>query len=281
MIKLVSLKRLFPWICIPGLLLVSNTTVQAADEDQLRKAAQNPVASMISVPFQNNTFFGVGPNNDTVNVLNIQPVIPLNLNAEWNLITRTIVPLLHVPDLVSGLPELPAGITGGDTFGLGDINLSLFLAPAKPGKAIWGVGPSLTFPTATDEVLGTRKWSAGPSGVVLFMPKPWVVGTLVRQLVSFAGNDDRKDVSQLLIQPFVNYNLPGGWYVVSAPVITNNWEGASGERWNVPIGGGFGRLMKISKLPISSSVHAFYHVEHPANGADWAFRFATSFLFPK
>jgi len=133
---LVSLIRLVPWIGLLGLLLASNTTVHAADEDQLRKAAQNPVASMISVPFQNNTFFGVGPNNDTVNVLNIQPVIPLNLNAEWNLITRTIVPLLHVPDLVSGLPELPAGITGGDTFGLGDINLSLYFSPTKPGKAI-------------------------------------------------------------------------------------------------------------------------------------------------
>ena len=277
----VGLKKLLPWTGIIGLVLGSETTIQAADEDQLRKAAQNPVASMISVPFQNNTFFGVGPNNDTVNVLNIQPVVPLNLNAEWNLITRTIVPLLHVPDLVSGLPELPAGITGGDTFGLGDINLSLFLSPAKPGKAIWGVGPSLTFPTATDEVLGTRKWSAGPSGVVLFMPKPWVVGTLVRQLVSFAGNDDRKDVSQFLVQPFANYNLPRGWYLVSSPVITANWEAASGEKWNVPIGGGFGRLMKINKLPINAQTQAFYHVEHPTNGADWAFRFQLQFLFPK
>ena len=274
-------KRLFASAFLATIILTAHTATHAADEDKLRKAAQNPIADLISLPFQNNTFFGVGPNDDTVNVLNIQPVIPFKLNSEWNLITRTIVPLLYVPDLVSGLPELPAGITGGETFGLGDINLSLYFSPAKPGKAIWGVGPSLTIPTATDELIGTRKWSAGPAGVVLFMPKPWVFGTLVRQLVSFAGNDDRKDVSQLLIQPFVNYNLPDGWYVVSSPVITNNWEGASGERWNVPIGGGGGRLFKIGKLPINAQTQAFYHVEHPANGSQWAFRFQLQFLFPK
>ena len=278
---LVSLKRLFPWIGILGLLLVSNSTVQAADEDQLRKAAQNPIADLISLPFQNNTFFGIGPNDDTVNVLNIQPVIPFHLNSEWNLVTRTIVPLLYVPDLVSGLPELPAGITGGDTFGLGDINTTLFLSPAKPGIAIWGFGPSLTLPTATDELLGTRKWSAGPSVVILFMSKPWVYGALARQLVSFAGNDDRKDVSQLLVQPFVNYNLPDGWYLVSSPVITANWEAAGGQKWNVPLGGGFGRLMRIGKLPVNTSVQTFYHVEHPTNGADWSFRFQVQLLFPK
>ena len=155
-----------------------------------------------------------GPNDDTVNVLNIQPVIPVMVSEAWNLITRTIVPLMYVPDLVSGLPELPAGITGGDTFGLGDINTTLIFSPAKPGFAIWGLGPSITIPTATDELLGTRKWSAGPSASVLFMPKPWVFGALVRQLVSFAGNSDRKDVSQLLIEPFLRttiFRAAGTW----------------------------------------------------------------------
>lgn len=121
---------------------------------------------------------------------------------------------MYVPDLVSGLPELPAGITGGDTFGLGDIHTTLFFSPAKPGMAIWGVGPSITIPTATDDLLGTRKWSAGPSASVLFMPKPWVFGALVRQLVSFAGNSDRKDVSQLLIEPFLRttiFRAAGTW----------------------------------------------------------------------
>ena len=273
--------RLFACAFLATMILTAHTTAHAADEDKLRKAAQNPVADLISVPVQNNTFFGIGPNDDTVNVLNIQPVIPVRLSEDWNLITRTIVPLIYVPDLTAGLAELPEGKGLGDTFGLGDINTTLFFSPAKPGYAIWGIGPSLTFPTATDELIGTRKWSAGPSGLVLFMPKPWVFGMLVRQLVSFAGNDDRKDVSQLLLQPFANYNLQAGWYVVSSPVITNNWEGASGERWNVPIGGGFGRLMKIDKLPINAQTQAFYHVEHPRNGPDWSFRFQVQFLFPK
>ncbi len=112
------------------------------------------------------------------------------------------------------------------------------------------------------------------------MPKPWVVGTLVRELVSFAGNDDRKDVSQLLIQPFVNYNLPGGWYVTSSPIITNNWEGASGQRWNVPIGGGGGRLMRINKLPINVQTQAFYYVEHPRMVQTGPYVFNFSSCFP-
>lgn len=277
----VTLNRLYLGILTIGLLLLNTTVVDAADEDQLRKAAQNPVASMISLPFQNNTLFGVGPDDDTANVLNIQPVIPFKLNEDWNLISRTIVPLLYVPDLVSGLPELPAGISGGDTFGMGDINTTLFVSPAKRGMAIWGFGPSLNIPTATDEILGTRKWSAGPSAVILFMPKPWVFGALARQLVSFAGNDDRSDVSQFLIQPFANYNLPGGWYLVSSPVIAANWEAAGGQKWTVPIGGGVGRLLKLSKLPTNTSVQAFYNVEHPTFGPDWAFRFQVQFLFPK
>ncbi len=274
-------KGLFASALLATMFLTAHTPAHAADEDKLRKAAQNPVADLISLPFKNTTIFGIGPNDETANVFNIQPVIPFKLTQDWNLITRTLVPLLYFPDLVSGLPELPAGITGGDTFGLGDINIALFFSPAKPGFAIWGVGPSLTFPTATDELLGTRKWSAGPSGVVLFMSKPWVFGALVRQLVSFAGNDDRKDVSQLLIEPFVNYNLRGGWYLVSSPGITANWEAASGQKWNVPIGGGFGRLMKVSKRPINPSIQAFYYVEHPPNGPDWALEIQLQFLFPK
>ncbi len=188
---------------------------------------------------------------------------------------------MYVPDLVSGLPELPAGITGGDTFGLGDINTTLFFWSAKPGMAIWGVGPSITIPTATDDLLGTRKWSADPSAVVLFMPKPWVFGALVRQLVSFAGNSDRKDVRQLLVEPFVNYNLPGGGYLVSSSGITANWEASSGQKWNVPIGGGCGRLIKVSKLPINPSVQAFFYVEHPTNGPDWTLEIQLQFLLPK
>jgi hypothetical protein len=252
----------------------------AQSEADLAKASQNPVAAMISLPFQNNTFFDVGPDDDVANVLNIQPVIPIGIGPV-NLINRTIVPLIYLPDVTAGLAELPEGISGGSTFGLGDINYTGFLSPAQSGDITWGIGPSISIPTATDEKLGTEKWSAGPSAVALVQPGPFVIGTLVRQLWSFAGDDDRQDVSQMLIQPFVNYNLPDGWFLVSAPVITANWEADSDDQWLVPLGGGAGRVFKIGPQPVNVGLQAYYNVEKPQFGPDWSLRFAISFLFPK
>lgn len=257
--------------------------VQAQDQNSaadLAKAAQNPVAAMISLPFQNNTFFGIGPDNKTANVLNIQPVVPFTV-GDWNIINRTIAPLIYLPDLTSGLPEVPDGVNEGSTFGLGDINTTFYFSPATPGKFIWGVGPSLTVPTATDENIGSEKWSAGPAAVVLAQPGPWVVGSLVRQLWSFAGDGARQDVSQLLIQPFVNYNFEGGWYAVSSPVITANWKADSDNTWTVPVGGGLGKIFRIGGQAMNAQVQSFYNVESPKNGPDWSLRLQLQFLFPK
>jgi hypothetical protein len=157
----------------------------------LAKQAQNPIASLISLPLQNNFNFGVGPEEELQYILNVQPVVPLKLNDDWNLITRTVVPLIYQPTLAAGVD---------DKFGLSDVQLSMFLSPTKTGVFTWGVGPVLQFPTATDEVLGTEKWAAGPTGVALLIKGPWVVGALVNQLWSFGGDNDRADVSQLLLQ---------------------------------------------------------------------------------
>jgi hypothetical protein len=267
------------WLLTAALLPITSAAF-AQDQADLAKASQNPVAAMISLPFQNNTFFGIGPDDDTANVLNIQPVIPLNFGPV-NLINRTIFPLIYLPDLTSGLPELPEGISGGETFGLGDINYTGWLSPAAGGPVTWGIGPSISVPSATDEKLGTEKWSAGPSAVVVAQPGPFVVGGLIRQLWSFAGDDDRQDVSQMLIQPFVNYNLPEGWFLVSAPIITANWEADSDNTWTVPVGGGAGRVFHIGPQPVNASLQAYYNVEAPDNGPDWSLRFAVSLLFPK
>ncbi len=249
-------------------------------EGELATAAQNPVANLISLPLQNNTFFGVGADDDTANVLNIQPVIPFTI-GDWNLINRTIAPVIYLPDLTRGLESLPEGIEGGSSFGLGDINHTIFVSPAQPGDIIWGIGPSITLPTATDEQLGSEKWSAGPSAVVLITPKPWVAGALVRQLWSFAGDDDRADVSQFLLQPFVNYNLDDGWYLVSAPILTANWEADSDDRWVAPVGGGLGKIFTIGSQPINSSLQSYYNLESPTAGPDWSLRFQVQFLFPQ
>jgi hypothetical protein len=189
----------------------------ANSTEALQKATQNPVANLISVPLQDNMNFGVGPYNGTQNVLNIQPVIPMHLTPNWNLINRVILPVAWQPYTGSN----PANASLG-TFGLGDLNPTVFLSPAHPGKIIWGVGPAFVFPTATDPALGQGKWSIGPSFVVLAQPGHWTLGLLANNVWSFAGESNRPSVNQFLAQYFVNYNLSGGWYLTSAPIITAN-----------------------------------------------------------
>jgi hypothetical protein len=245
---------------------------EADNKEALAKLAQNPVANLISIPFQNNFNFGIGPNNAMQYVLNFQPVIPITLNENWNLITRTILPTIEMTSPAPGIRS---------AFGLGDLNPTAFLSPGKPGKLIWGVGPTLTFPTATDPMLGSGKWSAGPAVVVLTIQGHWVLGALANNQWSFAGWGSQ-NVNQMLIQPFVNYNLPRGWYLTTAPIITANWEANSDNRWTVPIGAGVGKIIKLGRLPVNLQLSAYYNVVTPDNfGADWQLRFQFQFLLPK
>ena len=266
-------------VLIAALLLggaLGGRPARAADEGatELAKKTQNPVADLISVPLQSNFNFNTGIKDETVYVLNVQPVIPIKLNHEWNLITRTIVPVINQPSLFPG----PNSISGS-AWGLGDINLSLFLSPAKPGAIIWGVGPTFTLPTATDWRLGSGKFSLGPTAVALTIQGPWVVGALINNQWSVAGWGD-KDVNQMLLQPFVNYNLADGWYLTSGPIVTADWEARSSDRWTVPIGGGVGKLFKLGPLPINTSLQAYYNVEKPRYASEWQLRFQVQFLLP-
>lgn len=244
---------------------------EQAQQAELAKAAQNPLAKMISVPLQNNFNFGLGPNDATQWILNVQPIIPITLSEDWNLITRTIIPIINQPSPAPGVPS---------AFGLGDINPSFFFSPAKSGKLIWGVGPTFTFPTATDSLLGSGRWSAGPAAVALTMQGHWVIGALANQQWSYAGWGDQ-DVSALLIQPFINYNLPHGWYLNSVPIMTANWEANSDDRWTVPIGGGVGKIQRIGKLPVNFQLGAYWNAVKPDNGPDWQLRFQVQFMLPK
>lgn len=252
-------------------VLAPKTALAQSEEEDLAKQTQNPVSDLISVPFQNNTSFGIGPNDRTQNVLNIQPVVPFALNESWNLIWRTIVPVVTQPDVRA---------SSGSTSGLGDINASLFFSPSKPSKFIWGAGPVISLPTATDRVLGTDKWGLGPSFVGLTMRGKWVIGALVNNVWSVGGDSARADVNQFLLQYFINYNLPHGWYLTSGPIIVANWE-ADDDRWLVPFGGGFGKIFRIGRQPLNGSAQVFYNVETPEGGPDWALRLQLQLLFPK
>lgn len=241
-----------------------------ASEGDLAAASQNPIADLISVPFQNNTNFGVGPFDRTQNVLNIQPVYPIDLSEDLLLVTRTIVPIVTQPDIDGG----------NHIWGLGDINPTFLLVPKTEGNLTWGVGPTFGLPTATDPQTGTGKWSVGPAGVFVVNSGPWVYGALASQFWSFAGDSDRPDVNQFVTQPFVNYNLPNGWYLVSSPIITANWN-ASAEKWTLPIGGGFGRVFNIGRQPVNAQTQFFWNAIAPEGAADFTLRFQLTLLFPQ
>jgi len=240
--------------------------------DALRAAVQNPVASLISVPFQNNTDFNIGPDKKTKNTLNIQPVWPFKLNDDWNLITRTIFPVVSQPALFPGQER---------TFGLGDTTFTAFLSPTESKKVMWGIGPMFLLPTATDNMLGTDKWGLGISGVALTVIDKWTIGALVSNIWSVAGAGEN-DINLFTLQYFVNYNLDDGWYLISAPINTANWKADSDNRWTVPLGGGVGRVFKMGKLPLNAQISAYYNVVTPDNfGPEWQMRAQVQFLFPK
>jgi hypothetical protein len=240
--------------------------------EQLQNAVQNPVASLISVPLQNNANFSYGSFNRTQNVLNLEPVIPLKLTENWNLIARIIQPIVWQP--------YPNQNTGGE-YGLGDMNPTFFLSPAKPGKLIWGVGPAFVIPTATSTILGQGKLSMGPSVVLLAQPPHWTIGALINNVWSVAGAEHRPPVNQMLLQYFINYNLKKGWYLQMAPILTANWRASSGNVWTVPVGGGVGKIMKLGFQPINWQLEFYGNAVYPAGGSSWTFRGQLAFLFPK
>ncbi|MGA7136300.1 MAG: neuromedin U [Terriglobales bacterium] len=255
------------------------TPAAATNTDALRNAAQNPVANLISVPVQENWNFGIGPADRTQNILNIQPVIPLSVGKNWNLITRWIMPIVYQP---LPIPPDPAVQQTG-VYGLGDLNPTFFLSPKK-SKVIWGVGPTFVFPTATNTTyLGQGKLSLGPSVVALVQPPHFTIGFLANNYWSVAGhsNLDKPAVNQFLLQWFVNYNMKKGWYLTSGPIITANWRATSNNVWNVPFGGGVGRIMKLGFQPVNITAQFYGNAVHPPGASPWNMKLQIALLFPK
>ncbi len=266
---------------VPGTQVATEETPAAAtNTDALRNAAQNPVASLISVPIQSNFNFGIGPADRIQNVLNIQPVIPVSLTPNWNLVVRWITPIVYQPIPVPQPPNPPAQTTG--VYGLGDMNPTFFVAPMK-SKVIWGAGPTVVLPTATNTTyLGQGKLSMGPALVALIQPKPWTIGFLTNNAWSVAGHSDRDKpaVNQFLMQYFVNYNMKKGWYITTSPILTANWRSTNGV-WTVPFGGGVGRIMKLGFQPVNISAQFYANAVYPTGTSPWGMRLQIALLFPK
>ena len=268
------LRKHIPRLLLAGLLVASASAHAEMTAEELAKLAQNPVGNLISLPFQNNTNFNVGPYSGTQNILNIQPVIPVNLNEQWNLINRTIMPVIANPPLSPAI---------GGVGGLGDIQYQGFLSPAQPGSWIWGLGPIIQLPTHTARTLGNDNLGLGPAGVLLHTSHgdPWVYGALINNVWSVGTSPTARAYSNGLLEPFVNYNFGDGYYLVSAPIITMDWLAPANQQLTLPLGGGVGRIIRLGKLPINAQLTAYYNVVRPDFAPEWQLRAQVQFMFPK
>lgn len=244
-------------------------TCAAQNETQLAKESQNPVANLTSVPLQFNFYTAGGLESRTSLVLNVQPVIPLSLDRRWLLIARTIVPYVSVP-MEDGTRRT----------GIADIQQQFYFTPKDAGAVTWGVGPVLSIPTATNDVVHTGQWALGPTAVVIITHGRWMVGSLANNIWRIGGIDHGRPINQLALQPLIFFNIPAGWAIASAPLITSNWSAPDGQRWTVPVGIGLTKLTAIGRQPVNLGLHYYRAVKHPdAAGAD-QFRFVVNLLYP-
>jgi hypothetical protein len=253
---------------VASLLLVLIPPATAQSPDELAKQTQNPVASLISVPLQGNWDFGIGDRDAVGTLLNFQPVMPFGVTPSTNVIFRVIMPLTSQP-----------GFDDTRINGLGDIVATAFFSPARTGRIIWGVGPVVLLPAATNPSLGSEKFGLGPSVVALTQPGPWTIGILFNQIWSVSGANDRADVNTTYLQPFANYNLGSGLSVGVSMEASGNWEAE--QAWTVPLLFNVSKVTMLGKRPVNFSVAAGPTIASPDTGADWRFRLSATFLFPR
>ena len=276
MIRLADFIRLLVAAAIVGsvaLWAADATAVDSSNEDLARKT-QNPVANMISVPFQNNTNLNYGPDRGVQNVMNFQPVVPFNVSPEFNVITRSILPVIANPSL---------GPRVGAVGGVGDLQFTAFVSPASPTKWVWGAGPIIQLPTHTAANLGNDNLGLGPSGVLLHLSpdSPWVAGALINTVWSLSTAPQAPAYTNSLLQPFINYNFPGGYYLTFSPIATMDWREPTNQQLTLPLGGGGGMVFRLGDQPINAQLSAYYNVVRPDYGPDWQIRAQISLLFPK
>ncbi|MEZ5559776.1 MAG: transporter [Pseudomonadales bacterium] len=251
----------------------SATWAYAESDSELAQELTNPVADLVSFPIQMNFDDDLGPGDRGSKLTtNVQPVIPFSVNADWNLISRTIMPVIYQDDVIPGT---------GSQFGLGDVNLSLFFSPKRPSSSglVWGAGPVFLLPTATSSKLGSEKWGAGPAAVLISMRGPWTMGALANHVWSFAGDSDRSDINSSFLQPFVSYTWPSAWTFSVTSESAYNWKS---EKWSVPVNVTVSRLVRFGRLPVSIQAGTGYWLESPAGGPEgFRFRLAATLILPR
>ena len=260
-------------MALAGILVVASSLAAVAeDAADLAKKLSNPVASMISVPFQFNYDNEIGPDRDGERFqLNIQPVVPISLDEDWTMISRTILPVIDQDNIFPG---------AGEQFGLGDITQSLFFSPKHPGPSgiIWGLGPVFLLPIGTDELLSAEKWGAGPTLVVLKQSGGWTFGALANHIWSFAGDDDRDEVSATFLQPFLSYTTPDAWTFGVNSEASYDWEA---EEWSIPVNFSVSKLVTLGHQPVSLGATLRYWADSPDTGPHgFGGRAVITFLFP-
>ena len=236
-------------------------------DQELAISVHNPFEDFVKVPVQSTTGFELDPHHNAGDDLNIQPLVPISLNADWDLFARPSLDVIYLPS-----PH--------EQFGLGDLQTSFALSPAKATTWVWGVGPIFQFPTASSSELGTGRWSAGPTAALVYSEGPWSNYMLAYQLMSFAGNRERGSVNQTYIEPEISYNSESGWYVQCDPAITYDWTADTANGWTIPMGADIGKAFKMGSQDLSLQVGAYDLLKRPEGAPQWILRVSVTFLFP-
>ncbi len=266
---LATTRHLFAGAAAASALAAIPRAAGAQNETELAKASQNPIGNLTSFPLQFNYNSGGALGSRTSFLLNVQPVMPLSLDKRWLLISRTIVPYTSVPIA-----------DGTRATGIGDIQQQLYFTLRNPGKFVWGLGPIFSIPSATNDAIRSGQWALGPTAVVLISPGRWVIGALANNLWRIAGVNNGPPINQFLVQPFINFNIPKGWAIVTAPIITSNWSAAEGERWTVPVGIGLSKISAIGRQPVSLGAQYYHNATRPSTAGSDQFRFQFTLLYP-
>jgi hypothetical protein len=270
---MMALLRLSGMLCIAAATQTRTVHAQTTDVAGIAGAARNPIAAVVNLPLELSAGFNSGASGRALYATNFQPVIPITLSDQWNLITRTSLTLAWQPAMGTG---------ESGTFGLGAVQVGAVLSPALAQNGnVWGVGAVVQVPTATDEALGSRLWGVGPAVVALTTPDPFMLGFLVTNLWSLGSNPESR-YNVMSLQLLASYDLPErpGAYVSFAPTITADWEAPGGQRWTVPLGLSIGQAFEFGRQAFNLEVGAYYNAIRPETAAEWQVRLQLSLLFP-